>query len=192
MEGSVRTHRDLVPPLSAEATRIEVRPLAAAESGEYRLLRLECLRLHDGLFGTTAAEEEMKPELYFERAIREQDPDRVMLGAFVEGRLSGLCGLLREIRLKTRHRAELVQMFVSRRAAGLGLGDRLVAAHLRLAFTHPEITQVILGVVSTNEAALRLYRRHGFVEYGRLSAYFRFEGRDSTQLFLVRERTAAD
>jgi ribosomal protein S18 acetylase RimI-like enzyme len=76
--------------------------------------------------------------------------------------------------------------------AGLGLGDRLVTAHLRHAFAHPEITQVILSVVSTNEPALRLYRRHGFVEYGRLPAYFRFEGVDRAQLFLLRERAAAD
>src|SRR5436190_24016335 len=115
-----------------------------------------------------------------------------MLGAFVDERLSGLCGFRRETRIKTRHRAELVQMYVAPRATGMGIGGRLVADQLAHSFAHPEITQVILSVVADNGTAIRLYHRHGFREYGRLPAYFRHDGGDSAQIFMLRERTSAD
>lgn len=177
---------------SADVGPIMVRRLLPHESGAYRAVRLDCLRRHSDVFGTTPAEEEAKPVLQFERAIQEQDPFHVMLGAFVDGRLSGLCGFARETRIKTRHRAELVQMYVAPDAAGRGLGGRLVAGHLKYSFAHPEITQVVLGVVAANAPAIRLYERHGFREYGRLPAYFRYEGKDHVQLFMLRERTSAD
>src|SRR5262245_36449202 len=152
--------------MSLDAGDVVVRVLKPHEAGEYRRVRLECLRSYPDVFGTTHGEEEARPVLPFERAIREQSPDQVMLGAFVDGRLSGLCGFARESRIKTRHRAELVQMYVAPRAAGRGVGGRLVAGHLAHAFGHPEITQVVLSVVATNAPAIRLYERHGFREYG--------------------------
>lgn len=169
---------------------IIVRRLQPHESAIYRSTRLECLRQYPGMFGTTHEEEAARAQLFFERAIREEDPFQVMLGVFVEGRLSGLCGFTRETRIKTRHRVELVQMYVGPHVAGRGVGGKLVAGLLAHAFQDPEITQVVLSVVADNDAAIRLYERHGFRPYGRLEAYFRHEGKDQAQIFMCRERAA--
>jgi len=178
--------------MSAGEERVIVRRLQPHESGVYRAVRLDCLWQHRDVSGTTPEEEEFKPVLHFERAILEQDPFQVMLGAFVDGRLSGLCGFARETRIKTRHRAELVQMYVAPHAVGRGVGGRLVAGVLSHAFGHTYITQVTRSVVADNAPAVRLYERHGFREYGRLPAYFRYRGQDQAQIFMLRERTSSD
>src|SRR5262249_46716277 len=108
-------------PMTANTGTVVVRRLMPHESGLYRSVRIDCLRQYPDVFGTTPEEEEARPVLPFERAIREQDPYQVMLGAFVDGRLSGLCGFSRETRKKTAHRAELVQMCVAPHASGGGV-----------------------------------------------------------------------
>jgi len=90
--------------MTGDAAGVVVRRLVPGESAAYRRVRLDCLRQNRDVFGTTPEEEEARPQLHFERAIEEQDPFRVMLGAFADGRLSGLCGFARETRIKTHHR----------------------------------------------------------------------------------------
>ncbi len=52
---------------------------------------------------------------------------------------------------------------------GRGLGSRLLGAVLREAQRHVDGLRLFrLDVFGTNTVAQRLYRRHGFVEYGRL------------------------
>ena len=175
------------------------RPLLAHEHADYRTVRLECLRLHPTMFGTTYAEAAATPQLAFERYIADQDPDHVMFGAFVdptphlraspvEGHLSGLCALSRETRQRARHRCELTQMYVAPHAASRGIGGLLIDRALQHAFADPAVRHVVLGVVADNTGAIRLYQRAGFREYGRLPSYFLAEGINSTQLFMVRER----
>ncbi len=54
---------------------------------------------------------------------------------------------------------------------GRGIGDRLLATTLEASIGAYEIVE--LSVTSTNEPALRLYRKHGFVERGRLPRSFK-------------------
>lgn len=58
-------------------------------------------------------------------------------------------------------------------ARGRGVGTALLTALLDWARAHPTIEKVSLGVFSTNEAGLRLYRRMGFIEEGRRVREFR-------------------
>ena len=72
---------------------------------------------------------------------------------------------------KTRHRADFG---ISVLAAywGLGIGSALTAACLDCA-RKAGYLQVELEAVSENESALNLYRKFGFVEYGRNPKGFR-------------------
>src|SRR4051812_18855345 len=156
------------------------RPLLAHEHADYRTVRLDCLRLHPTMFGTTYAEAAATPQLAFERYIADQDPDHVMFGALVDNRLSGLCALSRETRQRARHRCELTQMYVAPHAANRGIGGLLIDRALHHAFADPAVLHVVLGVVADNTGAIRLYQRAGFREYGRLPSYFLADGVNST------------
>jgi RimJ/RimL family protein N-acetyltransferase len=50
------------------------------------------------------------------------------------------------------------------------------------------VRQVVLSVVADNRAAVRVYARAGFREYGRLENYFRYDDASTTQLFMVYDR----
>ena len=167
---------------------VSVRKLLAHESAAYRAARLASLQHSPTCFGTTYEEEAAVPILPFERFIQQQHPDHFMLGAFLDNQLCGICGFERAARRRTRHRGELVQLYVAPTATGQGIGGRLVAGVVTEAFLDPALTQIILGVIADNHAALAAYRRAGFREYGRLERYFVDGETSRTQLFMIHER----
>jgi RimJ/RimL family protein N-acetyltransferase len=169
---------------------VTIRNLLAHESAAYRAARLESLQHYPAFFGTTYTEEAAVPILPFEHLIQQQQSSNFVLGAFLDNQLCGICGFKREARRSTRHRGELVQLYVAPAATGRGIGGRLVAAVVNNAFLDLELTQIILGVIADNRAALTVYRRAGFREYGRLERYFVDGATRRTQLFLIRERVS--
>jgi ribosomal-protein-alanine N-acetyltransferase len=80
--------------------------------------------------------------------------------------------------------AEILTIVVARRAQGKGIGRALLAAHIaRLAAAG--ISNVFLEVEEGNEAAIRLYRRYGFVDAGRREGYYvKADGRKVAALVL--------
>jgi ribosomal protein S18 acetylase RimI-like enzyme len=79
---------------------------------------------------------------------------------------------------------------VATRYQRLGVARRLVDAALVTA-REREARKVLLHVLSTNEPALRLYRRAGFVEEGRLVRQFRLDGRYVDDLIMAWHFTSA-
>lgn len=165
-----------------------VRPLEAHEAAAYRALRLESLLLRPEFFGSTYAESVATPVLPFERFIRDQDSDHVMFGAFIDGKLCGICGFQREKRERARHRGELVHLYVAPPFARRGIGARLIAAVLDHAINELALLQVLLSVAGDNTAAISAYHSAGFREYGWLEQYFYSKGAGSAQMFMVYER----
>ena len=93
-------------------------------------------------------------------------PKALMLGAFVGGRLVGV-GNFRPVHPgdRARHRAG-VGISILKSHWGMGIGTAMMHAMIDAAKT-TALEQLELDVVSTNESAIRLYERCGFVEYGR-------------------------
>lgn len=58
-------------------------------------------------------------------------------------------------------------MMILKEYRGLGIGKRLLEQLLKWAELNPYIEKVSLGVFSTNESAIALYKKMGFVEEGR-------------------------
>ena len=168
---------------------VDIRRLEPGEEGLYRAMRLQSLQRNARLFGSTYAETAAVPLLPFERFIAASDADNPMFGAFTRGELGGICGLQRESRERTRHRAELVHMYVAPWLQGQGVGSQLVATAVRFGLDRLGLQQIVLGVVSENEPAVRLYRRAGFREYGRLERFFCGDAGCSEKLFMVYERS---
>jgi ribosomal protein S18 acetylase RimI-like enzyme len=164
---------------------IHYRKLTQADSKDYRTIRLECLKEHPENFGTTYKEESSKPKLAFESYLEQPSAGTFQMGAYVEKQLIGICGVLREMQEKRRHRGTVVQMYVKSAYSGKGIGRHLLVAVVEEAFLIPEIEQLDLALVANNKGAKITYERVGFREYGYQQNYFKDGDRYSDQIFMV-------
>jgi RimJ/RimL family protein N-acetyltransferase len=139
----------------------EIRLLTSEDAALYRDIRLEALEMNPEAFGSTFERERELPLARFEERLATSD----VFGAFIAGELIGVAGFRREESAKTAHKAELWGMYVRSQARKSGTGRRLVDAVA--AHAAERVEQLQLTVVSENEAAWRLYKAAGFVEYGR-------------------------
>ena len=123
-------------------------------------MRLRALREHPEAFGSSV-EEEQSDDM---RRMIGLAPN-VTLGGFVGDALVATAGYVVSPRVKQRHKAHVVGVYVAPdwRRSGLApaLLDRLIT-EARVA----GLRMLTLSVTAGNEAARRLYRRLGFVTYG--------------------------
>lgn len=130
----------------------------------YRELRLRGLRDHPDAFTSSFEEESLRSPAETEKRLSSTS-DTVMWGAFVEGALAGVVGMTRETRLKNRHKATLVAMYVAPEYGGQGLGLALVQTVIQAAKAS-DIELLVLTVTDTNRQAAALYARAGFASFG--------------------------
>jgi RimJ/RimL family protein N-acetyltransferase len=138
----------------------QIRRLETSDAAQYRDIRLEALQRNPEAFGSTFEYEDAQPLSWFEAALGRA----AIFGGFLDGALAGVAGFALEEGAKRAHKALLWGMYVRATARNTGLGKRLVAAVLD--HGRGRVEMVKLSVVSENEAARRLYRAMGFVEYG--------------------------
>lgn len=138
-----------------------LRRLTVSDAEAFRDLRLEGLRNHPEAFGSSFEEESERPLAWFTERLEE---NLVFAGCADDGHLLGVAALGIQKGLKQRHKAFLWGMYVRAEARGTGLAAALVARLLHEARGKVEETR--FSVVTSNEAAIRLYRRHGFQDYG--------------------------
>jgi ribosomal protein S18 acetylase RimI-like enzyme len=138
--------------------------LDASHALVYRELMLEAYDLHPQAFTSSVRERAALPLSWWESRLTGKLD--VVFGAFVEGRLAGIVGLAFEPREKARHKVTLFGMYVSPRLRQRGLGRQLVQAALAEAQRHEGLRLIKLTVTAGNDAAIELYRRCGFVQFG--------------------------
>jgi len=95
---------------------------------------------------------------------RQRLADTAVFGAFVDERVVGMAGFMRESSQKERHKGFLWGMYVEPAARRYRIGAALVQAVLDHAAG--EVEQVRLAVSHGNAAAIGLYERLGFMAYG--------------------------
>lgn len=132
----------------------------------------------------TSVEEEVE----FIRKNRE-NPRALMLLAFVDGTLAGSCSVApASERNRMLHRCT-VGISLYRESWGQGIGTVLMNEILAAAKT-AGFEQAELEVVSTNEAAVGLYKKFGFQATGTLPRAFKYkDGTYADFLFMVKELT---
>jgi ribosomal protein S18 acetylase RimI-like enzyme len=140
--------------------RFTIRPLDASDAALYRELRLEALRLHPHAYGSTFEVEAVEPLTYFERRLASTE---VLLGS-VGGDPMGIARFSIPTFVTERHKGMLTGMYVREAARATGLASALVDAVVERA--RGRVILIELSVVTTNDAARRLYKRHGFEIYG--------------------------
>jgi ribosomal protein S18 acetylase RimI-like enzyme len=158
----------------------QIRRLEIADSALYRDIRLEALRQNPEAFGSTFELESEKPPSWFETTLGRTE----IFGAFLEGTLAGMAGFITQESSKRAHKGVLWGMYVRPAARNSGLGRRLVESVLLHARERVEAIQ--LTVVSENEAARRLYRTLGFIEYGLEKRALKQNGRYYDEVLMVK------
>ena len=161
-------------------TSADIRLLAPEEAALYRDIRLEGLQQDADAFASTFTHENAMPLAWFAERIVKGN----VLGAFVRGELAGVAGYWLQQGEKESHKATLWGMYVRASARGAGLGERLIEAAVKHVTGHVE--QLQLGVATGNSAALRLYKRTGFSEYGREMKALKQGGRYLDEILMVR------
>jgi ribosomal protein S18 acetylase RimI-like enzyme len=118
-----------------------------------------------------------------------------MFGAFApDGNLIGIVGFIRGNREKTRHRGEVVQMYVDPKFGGQGIGSRLLRELINAAFKLKDMESLELTVVANNTSAVKLYEKLGFKVFGVQKNYFKAGDKYWNQMFmqLLREDFSAN
>lgn len=143
---------------------LQIQHLTPDDAAQYRALMLEAYERHPQAFTSSVREREKLPLAWW--AARLDGELDLLLGAFSEGRLLGIVGLAFELREKARHKATLFGLYVTGEQRSCGLGYQLVQRLLAEAADYEGLRLVQLTVTAGNDAALSLYRRCGFVQFG--------------------------
>lgn len=114
----------------------------------------------------------------------DADPAKELwICAELEGRVVGGANFLRGTHAKNAHVAELGVAIV-KPVRGLGIGEALMRAGIAWAKS-VGVTRLKLGVFATNDRAIALYRKLGFVEEGRLRGEVVLDGTPVDELLMA-------
>ena len=142
---------------------VEIRPARPQDAATYLAMWREVVAEHRFV----RTEEVTTTLRQFRKQFREPvTADKARLMALAGGRVVGALFIERMSHPVNRHVATL-GMAIERRWRGRGIGTALMDAALRWARWAP-VEKLTLEVYPTNEEAVALYRKFGFVEEGRL------------------------
>ncbi len=116
---------------------------------------------------------------------KTEDPRSIEILAFIGGKLVGSAGFYAVKSVaKLKHRADF-GISVLKEYWGLGIGSALTEACIECARA-AGYSQLELDVVAENAAAIALYKKHGFVEFGRNPRGFRLRNGEYQELVNMR------
>jgi ribosomal protein S18 acetylase RimI-like enzyme len=154
--------------------QIKIRQLTKDDAADYRRIRLKALKNSPEAFGSLHSEELAKSELYFEKCLMNNDKENIVFGAFTKDELIAIVCLKKEAKLKTKHRAEILQMYVDVDHRNQKIGQQILDAILSYGFSHfSDLECVRLAVVRSNKDAIHLYEKTGFKKYATDTNYFK-------------------
>ncbi|TKT82844.1 GNAT family N-acetyltransferase [Aquamicrobium sp. LC103] len=144
-------------------TPAAIRILTRQDVEACRRLRLAGLAESPQSFGASVEEEARLSDDEIEMRVAPPPPG-AMFGAFAGRELVGMAGYVPNQRIKMRHKATMVAVYVVPQWRGSGSGRALVEAVME----HARGLGVILQctVAAHNQPARRLYRKLGFQPYG--------------------------
>jgi len=163
---------------------LNIRVLSPQDSAEFQALRLRGLRDCPEAFASSYEEEVGTTIAEIERRLQPK-PDSAIFGAFEESRLCALVGLQREGMIKLAHKAFIWGVYVAPEVRGRRVGAEIMSHALSYAATVLGVQQVNLGVNTKNSAAVALYKRLGFIEYGLERDYLLVNGVSQNEYQMV-------
>ncbi|WP_223292240.1 GNAT family N-acetyltransferase [Salipaludibacillus neizhouensis] len=146
---------------------------------------MEALQQSPEAFGSSFEEEKDQTAAKYKERF-DSSLDAVTFGAFVDSQLVGVVTLVKEKLVKMRHRANVVAMYVTPQKRGSGIGKALLSKVIEQAKELPEIEQIYLSVVTTNESAIKLYSVKGFNVFGTEERALKFDNTYFDEHHMVR------
>ena len=142
-----------------------IRALAPPDTTAFHALRLQGLLECPEAFASSFEEEVDTPVSELEKRLQPKN-DSAIFGGFQGAELCALVGLQREGMAKLAHKSFIWGVYVAPEARAAGVGTQIMNYALRHAAIVLGTSQVNLGVNTMNTAAVALYKKLGFVEYG--------------------------
>lgn len=164
---------------------MDIRALAPQDASAFQTLRLRGLQECPEAFASSYEEESATPLSEIERRLQSK-PDAAVLGAFEADVLVALLGIQRESMAKLAHKAFVWGVYVAPEARGRGVGTKLLSYGMNYATNVLQVRQVNLGVNTRNAAAVALYKRLGFVQYGLERGFLMVNGELHDEYQMVR------
>jgi len=162
-----------------------VRQLSEADAAEYAELRLAALRDAPTAFGSSYEEERLVTPATWRSRIAG-GLQQATFGGYVDGGLAGLCTVVREQKLKQRHKAYLYSVYVAPEQRGRGLARQLIEAAIAYARSLEGVRQLLLTVTDGNLQAQKLYAGLGFMTYGREPDSLIVDGRPYAEILMCK------
>lgn len=164
---------------------ITLRQLTNDDVADFRRVRLLGLQESPTAFGASYAQEEKMPIEELAKRL-SGTPDRWVIGAFDEDMI-GLLGFMRESGDKFRHKGVIWGMYVTPAFRGRGAARALLKETLARIDVLPGLRSVRLSVVTSNQVALHLYEKSGFVRYGEEADALCVDGTFHAEFHMVRK-----
>lgn len=167
-------------------TTFQLDPDNPAEIAAYQALRRKMLRSAPWAFSATEDSDiALNGDGLVERL--RQPFNRILAVPAVDGAsaLAGALGIVRLPAPKYDHRARLWGVFVDEQFRGRGIGRALMSSAIDLARSWSGVDYLDLSVSVGSSAALELYRRCGFEEWGREPDTLQWEGTRYDEIFMT-------
>lgn len=129
---------------------------------DYKKIRIQALQDVPQAFLDDIDHAESEPESFWvERA-------KKVTFAEIDEKVVGIVGFYQEQKVKQKHIANVVGVYVLPEYRGMKIGYQLLAKVLEEIKKNEEIKVINLGVVDTQKAAMKLYKSFGFIEVGKI------------------------
>ena len=138
-----------------------IRTLTQEDWQDWRTIRLEAVRLHPEAFGGAHEDESLNSDDSFKQGLIKN----TVFGAYSDGSLVGVAGFFIFSMRKMQHRGSLFSMYLKKQYRGQHIAGELVNSVID--YAKSRVQQLHCTVVTTNNAAIALYKKHGFEIYGR-------------------------
>jgi ribosomal protein S18 acetylase RimI-like enzyme len=140
-----------------------IRRLTPGDADPYIQLRRMALLEEPFAFASSPEDDQAQSPAVLQELLTSED--EAIFGCFMP-QLVGVAGIYREPGQKSRHKAQLWGVYVTKSHRGRGIGAALVEAALGFARSLNGVRLIQLSVTERAAAALELYRRLGFVSWG--------------------------
>ena len=146
---------------------ISITELDPSDWERYKALRLYSLEESPLAFGRTLAEGQARSDAEWkEKLVRARQKETWLYFAEEDGELIGMIGACRQGPEKFQHSIKIVGMYVLPEVRGKGVGKMLIEHLMREVAQDPVVRKIKLIAVTTQTAAIEMYRSEGFREIG--------------------------